>query len=228
MKTVVLVPYRSDRGHRDLLWEFVRERFWGQLPYDLAIGTHYDGPFNRSAAINKAAETAGSWDVALVADADTWAPPGQVAQAVELAATTGRLASALTVVAELSRYCTDLILDTGQLDPLALEIDHLRTDDLATQSSIIAVPRPLWDALGGFDDRFVGWGGEDNAFWRACELTAGRVKRVNGCAFHLWHEPAADRETRMRDRGYRANLAHWQRYQRARSRQDLRRLLDGR
>jgi hypothetical protein len=52
----------------------------------------------------------------------------------------------------------------------------------------IALTRAAYDAIGGFDEAFVGWGGEDVEFWeRACS------RRVWPYAFlplvHLWHAP---------------------------------------
>ena len=43
--------------------------------------------------------------------------------------------------------------------------------------------------MNGFDENFVGWGGEDNAFKLACDQILGPVKRLDGPLFHLWHPP---------------------------------------
>jgi hypothetical protein len=50
----------------------------------------------------------------------------------------------------------------------------------------VAITRAAYEAIGGFNERFVGWGGEDVEFWeRACS------RRVWSYAFlplvHLWH-----------------------------------------
>lgn len=52
----------------------------------------------------------------------------------------------------------------------------------------VAVSRKAYFAIGGFDEAFVGWGGEDVEFW-------GRAKTLRCWHFgylplvHLWHEP---------------------------------------
>lgn len=56
----------------------------------------------------------------------------------------------------------------------------------------IAITRTAYDAIGGFDEAFVGWGGEDVEFWeRACS------RRVWAYAFlpvvHLWHGAQPDK-----------------------------------
>ena len=221
MKTVALIPFRADLGHRDRLWHHLQTNYWAHLPYPIIVGHHDDGPFNRSTAVNTAARAAGDWDVAIIADSDTWVPIRQLTEAVRLAGTGNRLVSALTAVAELDGRCTAQIL-SGELDFLNLGVECVRSAELATQSSMIAVPRNLWDSIGGFDEKFAGWGGEDNAFWRAATILGGRPHRVEGYAFHLWHQPAIATADRSNDPAYRQNLARWNRYRTARSEQALR------
>jgi predicted glycosyltransferase involved in capsule biosynthesis len=86
---------------------------------------------------------------------------------------------------------------------------------------MLAVPRKLWDEVGGFDERFVGWGGEDNAFWHACTVISGaEPARVPGYAYHLWHPAASNK----RDAQYRTNRELWRRYSAANTEADIRRI----
>ena len=222
MRTVVLVPYRADRGHRDRLWQHLKTHYWADLPYPLIVGHHDGGPYNRSAAINTAARSAGDWDVAIIADSDTWVPVSQLTDAVRQAGTGGQLVSALTAVAELDARCTAEIL-SGCVDFLNIGLERVRSGELDTQSSMLAVPRALWDNIGGFDERFAGWGGEDNAFWRAATILGGRPNRVDGYAYHLWHQMAISRQERRKDPEYQANYQLWHRYSLANNAQALRR-----
>lgn len=53
----------------------------------------------------------------------------------------------------------------------------------------IASDRDAYYEIGGFDESFVGWGGEDNEFWDRAETT-GRVYAFGYLPFiHLWHAP---------------------------------------
>lgn len=52
----------------------------------------------------------------------------------------------------------------------------------------VAITREAYFAIGGFDESFVGWGGEDNEFWERAEALKlwpfGYLPIV-----HLWHAP---------------------------------------
>lgn len=184
MRTVILVPYRGDGGHRDRLWDFICNRLQAHhCDYPIIVGPSPDGPFNRGAAINEAARHE-DWDVAVVHDADTWVPPAHLERAVELACGTGTLVAAFTTVVEISQKSTDFILAHADNFVYVPGDDAvIRTSEITTQSSVLAIRRTLWDNIGGFDERFVGWGGEDNAFWKAASIIAGDPLRVQGRAF---------------------------------------------
>ena len=216
MTIPVLVPYRSDGGWRNDVWVYLKSSYWNPLKNDYTIeenaGPH--GDFNRSAAINRAARFASAyqwgWEVAVIADADTWVPSHQLADAVVLARRTGRLVFAFTSVIELSEYYTKRLVETNG-DRVWPDVEHVRTADIETESSMLVVPRKLWDCIGGFDERCVGWGAEDSIFAHAATILGGTPLRIDGAAFHLWH-PSVDKITRMMDPQWRANHELWKRY----------------
>jgi hypothetical protein len=50
----------------------------------------------------------------------------------------------------------------------------------------LAITASAYDAIGGMDERFVGWGGEDNEFWDRC-LTRPTWIWGYEPIIHLWH-----------------------------------------
>jgi hypothetical protein len=141
-------------------------------------------------------------------------PAAQLEEAVATAHRTGLLTSALSKVVELSRESTDLLLSGADADVTRLKKDRTRTKDDMTQSSVLAVPRSLWDAVGGFDEEFCGWGCEDNAFWLAATVFGGgNPIRVQGSAFHLWHELAS--KIKLFDPVFRSNFWRLRHYKKA-------------
>ena len=180
----VVVPRRGDDGRRDLLWAFCAQ-WWEALPWPVTEGHHLDGPFNRAAAINGAANEAGPWDVLVVLDGDVVADVSQVVAAVERAHETGRLCFAFDRFVSLNEPMTERVLAgyDGNWAPGA------KLKMSAHVSSALAIPAGLWDATGGFDERFEGWGHEDVAFAHSARVLGGGIDRVPGTVWHLWHGP---------------------------------------
>lgn len=214
MRTVILVPRRNDNGHRDDLWAFCKQR-WVENFNDLPIyeGHHEHGPFNRSLAINRASDLAdgdGRWDVALIIDSDTISDPQRVHQALEAANVTGGLVVAHDQRHMMSKNATTRIVggDLGSWKRGGM-IQKTYRDSV---SCAVAVARRTWDVLGGFDERFVGWGFEDTAFHIACETITGLpIQIIPGDCFHLWH--ATGPETSQQSITYKRNHALKRRYE---------------
>jgi hypothetical protein len=196
----VLIPRRAGDEWRDRVYEVVKDH-WSESPFEVVEAHDDEGHFNRSAAINKAARLAGDWDVAVIADADTTVDLDQVEQGVKQARETGRLVLPFTVRCLLGRSGTQRILE-GKTGPWEryVKARQVPSDAYEYISGCQVIPRELWDTVGGFDERFEGWGGEDDAFHAACTALSGcdaRRDRIEGNAWHLWHpiSPAASHAT---------------------------------
>lgn len=208
MKARIIVPRLADGGERDRLWAYCRRHWEAELPALEIVEGHHEGdePFNRSAAINRAAE--GEWDVAVVLDSDSIVDRDQVLAGVELAAKSGELVLPFTNRNMVSEDGTKQILG-GYRGSWRRWAKHRERDRV---SCCVVVPRALWDAVGGFDERFEGWGGEDEAFEAACRALAG-TRRLPGDLWHLHHAPSPhhDHGTPL----YRQALRLTQRYREA-------------
>ena len=196
-RTVLLVPRRNDGGHRDELWKHARarwERYFPDIP--VVEGHHVEGPFNRSAAINTAARLAGAWDIGIVIDSDVLLKVSQVRAAIERAATTGKVTWGHRrwrgISEDWTRRLIEKDIDLGpELDAQDIDVLIERTNPLSW-SCCIVIPRGVWDDMGGFDERFVGWGFEDMAFKSAVQGLYG-WERVEGDVIHLWHPRSEER-----------------------------------
>ncbi len=177
----MLVPRRADHGRRDGLWMFCKEWWERSLDIPIVEGCHNDGPFNRSAAINSAAKLAGDWRVAIIADADTIMHPLRLAMAAQASMDRDMAILPFTDRIEMDYRQTELLIMSGRISRFVSPIKN-------TISGIIIVPRMAWDATGGFDEDYVGWGPEDLDFFERLEKASGKVKRWPGTIWHLWHE----------------------------------------
>jgi hypothetical protein len=197
VRAVLLVPRRS-HPDRDKLWDWCRDRWTKYLP-DLAIyeGRHDDGPFNRSAAINTAARLAGNWDVGLVIDADIFLRVSQVREAIKGAAA-GKVTWGHRRWRGFAEDHTKRVLNPRHVIDFGPEIDRDDMDIYVERttprswSCLIAIPRAIWDDMGGFDERFVGWGYEDMAF-KSTVTSLYPWDLVEGDVYHLWHPRSEER-----------------------------------
>jgi GT2 family glycosyltransferase len=84
----------------------------------------------------------------------------------------------------LSESDTRKVFETGQVrtDVSASVVQNLR-------GATIVARREAYIAVAGFDESFVGWGGEDLEFWERAAV-GGRVYEFGYLPFvHLWHAP---------------------------------------
>lgn len=212
--TVILVPRRDDNGPRDALWEWCRgwwEREQSHMP--IFEGYHEDGLFNRSAAVNRAAALAGDWDVAVIIDSDVVCDAQRVKDAVRLAHETGSLVLPHDERRDLNDAGTKLVMSgyKGNWDRY-VHRRYSAANGHPSVSSVVVVPRRLWDEIGGFDETFRGWGYEDTAFAAAAE-TFGGIIRMPGEVWHFWHPTA--REGKRGTPAWSHNSSRGQRYRAA-------------
>lgn len=213
MNAVILVGRRAGDPRRDCLWEYCQRRWEAQVGLPIFEG-HHDAEENEAFCIavasNRAAEAAGDWDVAFYIGAD-WIVAGadQVHAATKLAVESGQLVFAHGDTCVLSEDVTNEIL-TDVASPIPAHAGVDGSWHTNTFSGALAVPRVLWDAVGGFDERFVGWGWEDLAFWSACCALGGGYQRVPGMLAHLWHPQVWD--LRENNPNHNANMVLGQRY----------------
>lgn len=227
----MIVPRRSGvSSERDESWAWNRERWERHLPEVRVYEGHHQpdegDAFNISAARNRAASAAdadGGWDVGLFVDSDSFCGIDQVKRAVNTAARTGLHTIAFSRFCYLTKAGSEKVMAgySGSWEPF---VEWTLNGGC---SSVLAVPRSVWDAVGGYDEGFVGWGEEDIAFSIACQTVCpGRYvhrgapgdvwqlregfHRLAGDCWHLWH-PTSDTND-PDSAGYRANVERRQRY----------------
>jgi hypothetical protein len=210
MDVRVVTPWRPDGAERSALWAFC-SRWWKARGVVPIVSPSPEGPFNRGAAINAGLD--GTWDAAIVLDADVVCPQDLVA-GVLLAANAERLVLPYERYVGLAPWGMRRVLagdDIETAGALRVVDDH--------ESSIIIIPRAVWDEAGGFDPRFVGWGQDDVAFCQTCRILTGEPLRMPGNVYHLWHPPADEKWPG--DPLWDANQALGAKYRVARTREDL-------
>jgi hypothetical protein len=201
MKTVILVPYRSDDGgRRDKLWDYTRD--WlseHHSGWPIYVGESPEGPFNRGAAINDAARKADEhferWDVAVVSDADNICDPMTLRRAVRRANQFGGCVFPFDTYMYLDERSSRLLVENDRwfVAPVrqrwGIIPEHC--------SGIQAISRIAYDKVGGFPE-LQGWGHEDLVMSTMLKAFASHYEHLRGSAYHLYHGDGHDDPERQK------------------------------
>lgn len=193
-RVAIVVPWRPGSPDRERAWEWA-ERWWKQFDWPIHIVEHEGkAPFSRSWCINEGARRAWPWDILIAIDADVFTEdPQQVRDGVRVAWETGRLTIPLTVGADLNDRGTRLLV-AGQ--PGWEKQLHKRRE--VCTSRVWIMRRDLFEVVGGFDERFRGWGHEDVAAFHSMRTLRG-CEQLPGTCYHLWHTPSFPKARRTRE-----------------------------
>jgi glycosyltransferase involved in cell wall biosynthesis len=183
----IAMPFASADARRQRLFEWVCRRWTFLLPdAQLCIGESDLANFNRSAARNAAIAQA-TGDVLVITDADTACNVEQVQAAIEMVRGGAAWVVAHTTYYALSEAFSDKVLG-GPVD-IEFAPPYEGPSSTRSEAGVLVLPRATLDRVGGYDERFIGWGYEDNAFAAAVNQVAGPYHRVAGDMLHLWHDP---------------------------------------
>lgn len=185
----MLVPFTPGVcAYRDRSWAWVRARLEQFHPdWQIVVGT-CDGPWSKGAALADAAARADG-DLIVMHDADLYVEVEQLERAVAAVAAGAPWAVPHMKVYRLAEKSSQKILDR---EPRPIDVPRTRREVTryhytgVAGGGIAVLPRATWDRVP-VDPRFVGWGGEDEAWGIALDALAGRHTRGRGHLIHLYH-----------------------------------------
>ncbi|ANY71407.1 galactosyltransferase-related protein [Paenibacillus ihbetae] len=219
----VLIPYQPDGGPRDEAFRYVKEFYRLLLPEaEVCVGDLPEHErFSRSKAINKAAASA-TGNRFIIADGDLIYDPKKIREAVR------RLEDhewiiPFTSITRLTLNNSQSILRTEVCWPPKIELESHPQDARFFVGGLNLVTRKAFEAVGGYDERFVGWGGEDEAFAYSLDTIVGKHIRLDGNLLHFWH-PFVGPEGNP---NYESNYALYHRYKAVLGKpEEMRRLIE--
>lgn len=185
--TSVLVPFSpTDEPHRARAWRWLEER-WAAMDVELvtASGSGAEDTFNLPVGVNSAAGRA-TGDVFVIVEADVALEREWVEEAVAAVAEGSAPWALPRFYTQLQPGATARVLAGDPTGPLP-EVKHVWRGDSICWCGGAVVRRDDFERVGGYDERFDGWGGPDIAFGLTMNALVGPVRRIEGSALHLWH-----------------------------------------
>ncbi len=201
-KISLIIPYRSDHAHRADVWSWLHDYWATELPdAEILLGVDHasdDSVFSKTCAVNEAfARSTG--DVIVLLDADAYLPGSVITHCAARIRNARQHGARTWFIPYQSMYrLTDD--DTARLLKLNPQLPYnpnkedTHDDDgygpgLAKRYGAIIqiMPREAFETVGGMDERFRGWGGEDISFLRALDTLWGKHKNTANDVYHLWH-----------------------------------------
>lgn len=185
----ILIPFTSKDESRMQVHQWIIEFYQTMLPgAEICIG-HSDGTpvFSKSKAVNNAALQA-TRDIFVIADSDIIFEPTLIPQSVKLLQDHPWVIPYQRVF-NLDQESTNRLFQMEPTWPIPFEFSGSYRHQMGW-GGVNIVPRKHFESVGGFDERFQGWGGEDDAFAFSLQYVCGEVRRINASIFHLWHAPA--------------------------------------
>jgi hypothetical protein len=182
----ILIPYRPDNGPRDQAFKWVKKYYKALMPEaELCIGSCKYRIFSRAQAINDAAAKA-TGNIFVIADSDIFYDPNIIEASINLLDQYPWVIPYNTIK-RISENSSNDLYKTEPEFPIKMNLECGIT--CGFQGGLNIVPRLNFEKVGGFDERFCGWGGEDDAFAHSLNTLCGRYIRLDHEILHLWHPP---------------------------------------
>jgi glycosyltransferase involved in cell wall biosynthesis len=210
----ILVPFHcpDPASHRAKNWEWLKKYWKSQLPAaEIIIGVDDragkdNRPFSKSCAVNNAAKKV-SGDILVIVDADCYISTDSVLRCAKEIRHARKMKHRLWFVPyrkffRLNQLSSQRILESDPRGSYVLPSppdtnDILNMDAFAGTSGsayghwygalIQILPKEAFEEVGGWDERFIGWGGEDHAAMRATDTLYWPHKTLPSQVTHVWH-----------------------------------------
>lgn len=195
-KISIIIPFQTDHGPRAKAFEWIKKYYTSVMPEaELCIGTVDGMEINKSKAVNSAAKRA-TRDIFVIADADVIYDPEIIVKAVRLLKEAAWVVP-FTEIFNIEKSGTKRLFQESPKWPIDVKPEECKKANWIYEGfagKLLVIPKENFEAVGGFDERFIGWGGEDDAFSHAVRTICGKNVKIEGEVYHLWH-PSSSYQT---------------------------------
>ena len=180
----ILIPFQGGNAHREKIFNWLVGFYEKNVPEaEIVIGEDYTGRINRSRMRNDAFNKS-TRDILVYIDADGLIRPEDIREAVKRVRRGTAMVQAETVT-WITKESTATILD-GPTDWPPIEKKDVQAVERVL-GEFFVLSRETFEKVRGWDERFEGWGGEDQAFRCAVMALVGKIEKLPSTIYHLWH-----------------------------------------
>ncbi len=182
-----IIPWRSGDSFREESFHYVLKFLDLHFPESqIAIGEDSSTIFNRSKARNNAFKECNN-DIICILDADTIVPSESIHQAyIDLKSENTWVIPYQDYFNLTQEFSLDIV-KSFEPDKFPAESDFIYDFKILSWAGALFLTKEMYEKVGGYDERFEGWGWEDVAFRIKLDNMIGKHTRCGSYAAHLWH-----------------------------------------
>jgi glycosyltransferase involved in cell wall biosynthesis len=181
----IVIPWRNAGcGYRLRSFNFLCDYY--SKKYEIVIGDKSDihGNFSRSGSRNDGVSKTDG-EIVVVIDSDNYIDISQIEKAIDAASNNNVLIKPNSKFGYVSEESTQNFYNGKKV---SLDLVEFQSPPASFfHGGAYVIKRSLWDFVGGMDEEFIGYGGEDDAFHISCESKLGKTIWIKGYDYHLYH-----------------------------------------
>ena len=180
----ILIPFQGGDPHREKIFDWLARFYRLNVPEaEIVIGEDDTKKVNRSRMRNDAFAKATA-DILVYIDADGLVKTGDIREAVERVKR-GAAMVQMETVSWLHKGFSLRLIDGKP------EMPDIQPPDIHASERVLGeffvLTRGTFEKVRGWDERFIGWGGEDQAFRCAVMALVGKIEKLPSTVYHIWH-----------------------------------------
>jgi predicted glycosyltransferase involved in capsule biosynthesis len=219
MNLSVIMPFCPDGARRDKNFIWAINRLRKILPdAEIIPPIQEQPPFSRSATHNVGARTS-TKDVLLFCDADMIFDLDLIEKGLSIVNDVPWIAP-MTQKWDFTWDSSNTLLSLPKdinikqtIKQYDLQIDRKWGAERCRAGAMLMITKENYFKMGGFDERFNGWGYEDNAFMLMAKETIGDYVESDAIAYHLWHPTAMNQYPQLTEKNMNLYAEYFEHYE---------------